>query len=149
MLEDCDGENRILRMDNLAMTDKMEEMKQRMAHQREVLDMYEGVREGEQQHYTNMLLESGRLAQKSMDDEKKIKELEEKYEKCREEMNRAIIARDRQNRELAALRIGMPSLVLTTADGLYHVEDCKELYRSPRLTPFQRCRKCFPNVGND
>lgn len=149
MLEDCDGENRILRMDNLAMTDKMEEMKQRMAHQREVLDMYEGVREGEQQHYTNMLLESGRLAQKSMDDEKKIKELEEKCEKCREEMNRAIIARDRQNRELAALRIGVPSLVLTTADGLYHVEDCKELYRSPRLTPYQRCRKCFPNVGND
>lgn len=149
LLEDCDASNNLLLKDNLKMTEEIEEMKERLSSKQEVLDMYEGVREGEARHYQMLLIESGELQQRILDDEKKFKELQEKYEQCREDKNRAIIARDKQNRENAALRNGMPSLILADAAGSFHQEDCSELYRTPRITPFKRCKKCFPNLSTD
>lgn len=149
LLKECDESNNHLLNENLRMTDELEQKKEQLSRQREVLDMYEGVREGESRHYQQMLLESGRLQQRILDDEKKIKELQEACEEHRAQMNKAIIARDMQNRENAALRTGMPTIVLAAADGVFHVESCTELYRSPKITPFKRCRKCFPNLSTD
>ena len=110
---------------------------------------YREMQAGQQRHYENMLLECGELRQRAFDDGKKLEELTEENEKCRENRNIAIIARSKQNREIAVLRIGMLALILTANDGVHDTEDCRGLYRSSRLSPYRQCKKSFPNLTTD